>query len=88
MLLSNIDGHTIPVTLHDVMYAPSALSCLMSVSKVDEQGSLVTFNHGSVSISLADSTKVAQGKLAQKVYLLSVKAKFTGEHVDAVTEMK
>jgi Pol polyprotein, beta-barrel domain/GAG-pre-integrase domain len=88
VLLSKVDGQTVPITLHDVMYAPLAQNCLMSVSKVDEKGSSTTFSHSSVTVSLANGTKVAQGKLFQRVYLLDARAKITEEHANAVAEAK
>jgi transposase InsO family protein len=88
VLLSKVNGQTVPITIHDVMYAPSAQNCLMSVNKVDEKGSSTTFSHSSVTVSLANGTKVAQGKLFQRVYRLDVRVKITEEHANAVAEAK
>ncbi|CAM6086645.1 unnamed protein product [Calypogeia fissa] len=74
ILNSHVDGKIIPVTLKNVMYSPSAVNCLLSISRIDSSGGSAEYGNEKVTLRDRHGEVMTQGMLHNKVYLLSAKA--------------
>lgn len=70
-LRSVVNGESIPITLHDVLYIPEASVNLLSVRKIEINGLKIVFASGTVSIA-QESGVVAIGKRRGKLYELDL----------------
>ena len=69
-LETNIDGRSISTTLHDMLYVPKAINCLLAVGRIETKGGIINFSNGKVTIRQPDGWVRIKGKLICHVYLL------------------
>src|SRR5271154_1338363 len=68
-LNSSIGSTIIPITLNDVIYAPTAPNCLLSIGHVEKSGAKIEFTAGRCSV-VKNGNVVLSGKLENNVYRL------------------
>ena len=69
-LETNIDRRSISTTLHDMLYVPKAINCLLVVGRIDTKGGIINFLNGKVTIRQPDRRVRIKGKLVHCVYPL------------------
>jgi Reverse transcriptase (RNA-dependent DNA polymerase)/gag-polypeptide of LTR copia-type/Integrase core domain/GAG-pre-integrase domain len=86
-LISQIDGREISIRLKDVVYAPQAPNCLISMSRIENTGGQALFRKGKCYIKINDTIAII-GERRRGVYPLNVKVQQQREIVQVVSSTK
>ncbi|MGK2912533.1 MAG: hypothetical protein ACSLE1_22465, partial [Sphingobium sp.] len=67
-LITKINGHDHSLFIHEVLHAPDAVNCLLSISKLDQLGYESRFKSGIVTHYSPDGNILATGSIQRRVY--------------------
>jgi len=73
ILNSKVGNSQIPITLNNIIFAPDAPNCLLSIGKVKSAGVQIDFSAGKCTVKQNGSI-VLNGTLTNHVYMLDVRA--------------
>ena len=73
-----VDGKLIRHVLHEVLHAPDADNCLLSISRFDAGGGDIHFKTGEAILWNKNKQTVGIGKVINRLYLLDAQVELPG----------
>ena len=72
-VLFNVDGREVPITLQEVLHAPTLSHNLISLSRVTDAGFEVTLKGGELSVFARRGKEIASGRKVDRLYQMDMR---------------